>query len=330
MATKTHAMRSMLTVLPAVILLHTGCIKDELPIPAREIGSAVVREMCLEPGYENQLWYDLATGTVQASNDKTAWDLSFESHPSGWRIRLNGSRAMWAWDRGDVPMDQPTDTTGMTAGRRYDRPNGHPDSTAVGDWRSGQHVYIIDMGTDQEGASMGLRKLQVLSVDGSTYAIVTAALDGSEMQQRTIIKDPGREHTMFSFADGVVPIEPALGTWDLVLTRFTTEVYQPIYLPYYQVTGFLISTGTRVSKQSTDDFAAVSLSDTVAHPFTTDRNVIGYDWKTYSFVTNSYTVDPRMVYIVEDAQGYFHKLRFLDYYNQVGDVGCPRFEVVAL
>ncbi|HRH69496.1 MAG TPA: HmuY family protein [Flavobacteriales bacterium] len=323
-------MRVSAPVLLALLLTHTGCIRDELAVPAHEPGTAVTRELCLEPGYENQLWYDVASGTVMASNDKSAWDLSFESDGSGWRIRLNGSRAMWAWDAGNNSMDQPTDTVGMGAGRRYDRPSGHPDSTAIGDWRSGQHVYVIDMGADQQGLSMGLRKLQVLTVDGSAYTIVTAALDGTGVTQHTVAKDAQREYTMFSMVEGVVPIEPVQRTWDLVLTRFTTEVYQPIFLPYYQVTGFLTSLGTRVSRQTTADFDAVSLGDTLAHPFSTDRNAIGYDWKTYSFETNSYTVDPSIVYIIQDAEGYYHKLRFLDYYNQVGDIGCPQFEVVAL
>lgn len=323
-------MRGVVPVLLSVLVVHTGCIRDELAVPAHQAGAAVTHELCLEPGYENQLWYDLATGTVMASNDKTAWDLSFESGETGWHIRLNGSRAMWAWDAGDVPMDQPTDTAGFGSDRKYDRPSGHADSTAIGDWRSGQHVFVIDMGTDQQGLSMGLRKLQVLSVDGSAYTVRTAALDGTGLAQHSIAKDAQREHTMFSIAQGVVPIEPVHSTWDLVLTRFTTEVYQPIFLPYYQVTGFLTASGTRVSRQTTADFNAVSLADTVAHPFRAERNAIGYDWKTYSFETNSYTVDPSIVYIIHDAQGYFHKVRFLDYYNQVGDIGCPQFEVVSL
>lgn len=323
-------MKSAQALAPLVLFLLTACIKEETAVPARQPGPVIVRELCLDPGYENQLWYDLGTGTVRASNDKTVWDLSFESAGSGWRIRLNSSKSMWAWDRGDVPMDQPGDTMGMNAGRRYDRPNGHPDSTAIGDWRSGRHVYIIDLGIDRVGPPLGLRKIEFVSVDQDAYTIVTAALDGTAVTSHTIAKDNSREHTMFSFASGVIPIEPPAGTWDLVLTRYTTEVYQPFFLPYYQVTGFLGSRGTRVSRQVTNDLDAVSLADTVAHPFRSDRNAIGYDWKTYSFETNSYAVDPSIVYIVQDAEGYFHKLRFVDYYNQVGEIGCPRFEVAAL
>jgi hypothetical protein len=321
-------MKNRVSILLLTLLLTTGCMREELAVPARQPGSAVTRELCLEPGYENQLWYDIGTGSVMASNDKTAWDLSFESGEEGWRVRLNGSRMMWAWDRGAMPMDQPTDSLGMGAARKYDRPSGHADSTAIGDWRNGDHVYVIDMGADQQGASMGYRKLQVLSVDASSYLVSTAHMDGSGQAQYTVVKDALRAHTMFKFDQGATIIEPLHRTWDIVLTRYTTQVYQPFYLPYYQVTGFLTSTGTRVARLQNADYAAVTLSDTLQHAFSSNWDGIGYDWKTYSFVTNSYTVDPSIVYIVNDAEGYFHKVRFLEYYNQVGDIGCPRFEVV--
>lgn len=175
---------------------------------------------------------------------------------------------------------------------------------------------------------MGYRKLQVHSVDANSYLVSTAHMDGSGQAQYTVVKDPLRAHTMFKFDQGATVIEPQHRTWDIVLTRYTTQVYQPFYLPYYQVTGFLTSIGTRVARLQNADYAAVTLSDTLQHAFSSNWDGIGYDWKTYSFVTNSYTVDPSIVYIINDAEGYFHKLRFLEYYNQVGDIGCPRFEVV--
>ena len=102
------------------------------------------------------------------------------------------------------------------------------------------------------------------------------------------------------------------------------------FLPYI-VTGVLSDRGhVRVARLSTTDFSAVTLSDTLDHPFSVRRDAIGYDWKTYSFVSSSYTVDASIVYIVEDAEGYFHKLRFLDFYSDQGVVGCPLFEVVPL
>ena len=92
----------------------------------------------------------------------------------------------------------------------------------------------------------------------------------------------------------------------------------------------LSAPGTRVSELDGVDFGSVALADTMGHPFSSARDAIGYDWKVYSFETSAYTVRPDRVYIVQDPQGYYLKLRFLDFYSETGQVGCPRFETVSL
>ena len=52
-----------------------------------------------------------------------------------------------------------------------------------------------------------------------------------------------------------------------------------------------------------------------------DINVIGYDWKIYDFDTGFYTIDPSATYILSDTEGYFYKLRFIDFYNENGEKG---------
>jgi hypothetical protein len=150
-------------------------------------------------------------------------------------------------------------------------------------------------------------------------------LDGTDIQAITVPKDASRSFTCYRFSSGVVPIEPLRTSWDLVFTQYTHQFYEP-FLPYI-VTGVLSSTETRVATVRGRSFQEVMLADTVQFPFSSARDAIGYDWKTYSFETASYTVDQDKIYIIQDAEGYFHKLRFLDFYNTLGQVGCPRFEV---
>lgn len=280
-------------------------------------------------GYQDQLWLDLASGTVVSTNPKTAWDLAFESAPDGWRVMLNGSRLMTAWNLGPVDITLATDTSGMGVARRIDAPSGDPDSTAFGDWRGTSNVYVIDLGYNALGQSMGLRKVRMTGSSSTNYTFDLAFLNGSDPQSITIPKDASRTFTSYSIANGVVPIEPPSGSWDLVFTQYTHQFYDP-YLPYI-VTGVLNDRSrTRVARIADADFANVALSDTLAHPFGDRRDVIGYDWKTYSFDEASYTVNSRIVFIVQDGEGYFHKLRFLDFYNEQGQVGCPLFETVPL
>jgi len=241
---------------------------------------------------------------------------------------LNGSRLITAWNSGQQDIAIATDTTGMFAGRRIDAPSGALDSTAIGDPRSTQDVFVIDLGFNSLGQALGLRKIQFLEVSADRYRFRTAPVDGTDVLEREVVKDPVRTFTMFSFAEGTIPIEPPTGSWDLVFTQYTHQFTDP-FIPYI-VTGVLTPPGVRISRIAGADFASVSLADTVANPFRTDRDAIGYDWKIYSFDEGTYIVDPSLVYVVQDGDGYFHKLHFIDFYSALGVVGCPRWEIAGL
>ncbi len=312
-------------LLPLTGLLLAGCIKEELPVPARPRGDADQVQLCMGSGYQDQLWVDIASREVVRTNPKTAWDLAFESAPDAWRVWLNGSRLMTAWNIGPGDLSTPVDTVGMYLGRRIDAPSGHPDSTAIGDWRSAQDIHLIDLGYNAFGVSLGIRKLQLISASTFSYVFRTAGLDGTGIQEHVLPKSSSAASTMFSFTGGAVDVEPPTGSWDMVLTQYTHQFLDP-FIPYI-VTGVLTPPGVRVARIPATDLSSVTLADTLVHPFSTARDAIGFDWKVYSFETSSYTVDPAIVYIVHDAQGFFHKLHFLDFYDDLGTVGCPTWEV---
>ncbi len=319
--------RNFILLVCSTVLL-SSCLKDELPVPMHVQGEGRVIDVCLGSGYQNQLWMDLGTGSVVNANPRSAWELAFESAPQGWHIMLNGSRMMTAWNLGPVDITLPSDTVGMFAARMIDAPSGTMDSTAVGDWRGNGDVHVIDLGYSNTGEWLGTKKISITSVNGTGYDLRIAEMNGTGLMTANVPKDPTRAFTCYSFNGGVVPIEPSLRSWDLVLTQFT-HIFYDLDLPYL-VTGMLSAQGTRVARLRSSDFGQVSLSDTISHPFSSRRDAIGYDWKTYSFETSSYTVDPEIVYIVEDTEGYFHKMHFLDFYGPLGQTGCPRFEVIGL
>jgi hypothetical protein len=309
-------------------LALTACMKDELPVPAVTRGDAMLVNECMGPAYRDQLWIDLGSGTVAGTNDKEAWDLAFESAPGGWRIWLNGARLMTAWDLGGVDIAAPHDTIGMSVHRRIDAPSGHPDSTAFGDWRGRDAVFLVDMGFNSLGQPVGFRKFRFRTVTTAAYTLDVANLDGSQLQTILVPKDASRHHTCYAFGSGVQAIEPQRGEWDVVLTQYTHQFYDP-FMPYL-VVGMLSAPGVRVAQLNDADFSAVTLADTLQHPFRTSRDAIGYDWKTYSFDEAAFSVDDRIVYIVQDAEGFFFKLHFLDFYGAEGQTGCPLFGILPL
>lgn len=325
-------MRGTIAIAVAVLLpALSGCVKDELPVPKRQRVGVVECVANVGVDYAQQLWFDLGTQSVVAQNSKMDWDLAFQCDPDGWQVRLNYSRLMRAHPTGQTDITEPTDTTGYGNTWKIDLPNGRPDSVALGDWRSDHPVFVLDLGYNVIGLPMGLRKVQVLDVTATAFNFRIAKLNGTNVQDFTVQKDPLRAYAHFSISGGsTVNIAPPLGTYDLVFTQYTEQFYAPDPYLAYIVTGAVNGrSGVRVAQLS-GDFASVNLNDTLAHPFSTDEDVIGYDWKDYSFDTGTYEVYSDQVYIVQDPDGDFFKLHFIDYYNDQGQRGSPKFELVQL
>ncbi|MCC6838624.1 MAG: hypothetical protein IT230_00550 [Flavobacteriales bacterium] len=310
-------------------LAFTGCLKEEVPVPKAPRGGVVECVAQVGPAYDQQLWFDLGTYSVVAQNSKMDWDLAFECAPDGWQVRLNYARLMRA-HRSSAALDQPTDTTGFGNTWKVDLPDGRTDSLAFGDWRAELPVFIVDMGFNTAGLPIGLRKVQLTSVTPAGFELRWANLDGSGVQQITVPKDPARAYAHFSFGNGVVQIAPPLGTYDMVFTQYTEQFLPPDPYLAYLVTGTVNGfSGMRVAELE-GVFSEVALNDTLAHPFTADQDAIGYNWKAYSFDSGVYEVYSNKVYIVQDREGYFFKLHFVDYYDSQGQRGSPKFEVMPL
>lgn len=316
--------------LPVMVgLMLTGCLPEELPVPPRTMAHGQYEaQVCMGTGYGDQIWFHLGTGSTVARHSKMDWDLAFAGHPGEAHVRLNGARMMRAHRLPGAAIDQPTDTTGLADLWRYDHSAGSPDSLAIGRWwEEPGTVYVIDLGHNLFGSPMGLRKMQVLSMTDTEFTIRIARLDGTQVEERTVQKDPSRRHVHFDLRSRQqVDIAPEDGAYDILFTGYNYQFYDPYMV--YAVSGVLNGfSGARVARVTNPDMEAVTLADTLAHPFSTDEDAIGYDWKLFDLNTNTYHVFPQQVYIVHTADGRFHKLRFTGYYDPSGSVGCPRFEV---
>ncbi|MCW5900268.1 MAG: HmuY family protein [Flavobacteriales bacterium] len=318
-----------ITLAIACMAMLSACIKEELPVPAYPRGDAREVRFCMGQGYQMQYWVDLGSGEAVRENTLMAWDLAFEGGPEGWRIMLNGGRLMLAWDTGLPVIDAAVDVQQTALQGRFDAASGHPDSTAIGDWRNTRPLIVIDMGYDAQGNPIGHRRIRPVEVSASAYTLELAQADGSDAVIVSVPKDPQRHWTHFAFGQGALQVAPSNGQWHIVLTRYT-HFFAEDDLPYLVVGAFIDGAHTRVLRLPDADFATVELADTLGHPFLRRRDIIGYDWKEYDFDAGRYEVDARRVYILQVSDGRFFKLRFLDYYGTSGQAGCPLFAVQAL
>jgi hypothetical protein len=326
--------------LPAVILASfclLSCDKRELPvkpyqpeeevvIPGHEPGPLLTTRVDMEKDYRNQIWYSLQKDSVISMNLKTDWDLAFESSPEGWRIMLNGAKAMRAYrtTASSLAEVQSTGSDFATASQA-DMPSGNPDSTAIGNWKESNPVYIINRGYGLDGKTLEHYKLKIISEDAASYTFEYAALKSTEVLQGTVYKNGEYNYTAFSFESRrQLTIEPKKTDYDLCFTQYTHLFLDPVM--YYQVSGVLHNAyNTRVARIPDKDFRQITIADTMAYHYETRRDRIGYDWKSFDLNRNLYTVNTRLCYIIHDSRGVYYKLRFIDFLN-AGVPGYPRFE----
>jgi hypothetical protein len=58
--------------------------------------------------------------------------------------------------------------------------------------------------------------------------------------------------------------------------------------------------------------------------------VIGWDWKDYNFEDGSYVLLPDKNYVIKDKDGFFYKMRFINFYDLFGNKGNIAYELIRL
>ena len=327
-------------------LMFTSCFKEDEKVTPHDPGDVETVVIEMTGNYRYQVYYDLSTNSVVGTNEKKTWDLGFECSPEGWHIILNTSNFMLAAKSGTTNFEMTLDTAGMDF--KYDESTGNLDSTAIGNWLEflppdstksySQEVYVIDRGYDELGNLRGLRKIVFLSLENDQYAFRYANMDGSNENTFTITKDPTLNYIYFSFDGGGQQLvyEPPTFDWDLLFTQYTTLLYTNEGDPYpYLVTGVLSNPKTIAVHQDTlMDFHAIDLQSALDLEYNLVQDEIGYDWKDVVGDVGSgnvnYVIIPDINYVIRDWQGFYYKVRFVNFYNNAGEKGYPTFEMQKL
>jgi hypothetical protein len=313
-------------ILGCFILTLFSCKKDELPVPAHNPGNVVTATVNMESNYKWQLFYNLKTNTVVSQNLKTTWDLGFETTENGYRIILNTSKAMFVRNTNNINFTSINDTLGFSANKKWDEASGNLDSTAIGDWRNTNIAYIIDRGYDESGVHQGFRKIQFQLVDANKYLVRFSKLNGTEDVTLQINKDSTYNFTFLSFnSNNTIIVEPPKSTWDLEFTQYTHIFYDEIPVKPYLVTGCLLNRyKTSAKMDSLNSFAAINLTYAQNYILSPNINTVGYNWKTY--INGTYITNTKMNYIVKSNEDLYYKLHFIDFFNNSGVKGSPKWE----
>ena len=321
-----------------------SCIPEDSPVQPFERGDAVVTQVVMGSNYPKQIYFSLPNNTIVSENIVSEWDLAFPCKDGDLLIKLNPAKEMKVYDLGEVNYDDVTvtDTTGIkTDDWQYDSPSGSTDSIAIGQWwknESGQilsknHVYILDRGlffTGKKEEHYGIAKFQVIGFTDNTFKVRFTAFKNNESGEIEIEKDPTYNYVQLSFDDNgkVLKLQPPKEQWDLLFTKDTDLAYTKDGFPeWYSVTNVIINSNNVVAARiDSTDFESIDMSVIDTLDFSSNRNIIGYDWKTFDIDAGYYTVNDNIVYIIKNVDDFYFKLRFIDFYDDNGAKGTPTFE----
>ena len=326
-----------LTIICVCLLSLHSCFEEEQMVAPHEQGDMENGQAAMGVDYRYQVYYDLHDNIEASSNLVSEFDLSFESSGGGWLIRLNTSMFMLAGNSGDTTFSAALKAADLEM--KFDKSDGNPDSTAIGEWYvatndspwSHREVYLIDRGIDEKDKPQGFKKVQ-FDMTGENFLMRYANNDNSGDTTVLISRDPAMDRVFYSFDNGMVDIAPFPDQWSLLFTKYTTMLVTDEGENYpYIVNGVLLNPNVvSVVMDTIHSFENITRDNIVGLGLTNQSDVIGYDWKYYNFDDGVYTIEPDHNYVIRDRDGFFYKLRFIDFYSDLGEKGYPTFEFVRL
>ena len=325
-------MISRLFFILSCLCFLASCEKEEKALVLPPPGTATPASVEMGPDYDKQTFYDFETGMSVFSSDPRCWDLSFEATPEGKHVFINGAKDVFVYNTHLTNMNAvtelPANLKPSGSGWSFDAPCGMPDSTGIGDWfglagETRGEVYIVQTKADE------YRKMRILTADASHFTIEWADLNATGTPTTVMLpKDSAYNFIYFSFSNGTVKPEPLKNTWDIVFTRYRHVFHTQTHSNFpYTVTGVLLNPSkTKAAADSTIAFGDISLQKASSLPMSHYRDVIGFDWKDYSFSSGRYEVNRAKNYVVQTRKDQLYKFRFLEFYNSSGQKGYPSFE----
>lgn len=321
-------MRKLFYLLIIGIFL-TGCLKEELPVTAPSLGNgeSTIEQVKIGQTYQDHLYYSLEKEEVVLRVNRNVWDLAFETTAEGFHVLINNSRAGGLRKTNKTEFDKVMNDNTTDWG--YDSPTWDMDSTFLGDWRNESFIYVFFRGVDADGVTeMEKYKFRVVDVDETSYKIEYCLLNQTTPIQAIIPKHEDYQFSLFSFVTGEDVTEqgmPKNKDYDICFRTYT-YIY-PDGIPYL-VVGCLLnpSMTSAVEVTSKTNFNDVNYEDAMSSTFSNHVDEIGFEWKEYGFDVTYYTVYPEKIYIVKTQNDRYYKLHFLDYYDNGGVKGSPKFE----
>jgi hypothetical protein len=317
-----------------MLFMLASCEPEEALYPTpKQIQGIQTKVLDMGEDRNRDVWVQFSTNNA-ISTDGSVWDLGFSCLPGRWDIVINNGNDAYVF-RGDTGSLSRIFTIPV-GGWKYDHPGGNPDSSGVGSWSpdgssSFGYCYVLDRGMNQP-ADERYVKFKLGRVENGGYMLSYGNLDDSAPRQVKISRLSGKNYAYFSFLRGdTVHAEPLKQDgWDVVFRKYKTNIIETgTGIPYdYVAVGCLLNPLNTQCVEVPDNTPFESVNKTFAASLIMSGRLdgIGYDWKLFDRLSGKYTVNYKRIFVIRTNRDELFKLRFTDYYNDLGQRGYPKFE----
>lgn len=311
------------------LVLVYGCERPEKPIKPFDRGGVLTQSVAMGNSYQNHVFFNLDSNKIVKTINCLDWDIAFDCRNDRNIILLNNGRGVYAAATAQTDFANVKDTVGLKF--LWGQPNLNSDSLAMGRWwQKPDELFVINLGVDNSGIPLGFIKCMPQLQSDLSLKFTWCKLEENNPKVSIIKKKPDHNFSYFSLLNNKpADIEPPSASWDIWFTQYVKMVYSSDFkiTQNYQLVGALINhERLNLAFDFTTPYADISTDNLAKYNFVTIRDGIGYEWKTFDFGTNAYTVNDKMNYIIKVKDGFYYKLHFLDFYNDLGVKGYPKFE----
>lgn len=281
----------------------------------------------LQPGYANQVYYKFSTN-AQTAVAASGWDLAFEN-VSGVQdmgtIRINDGKVANLFEAANTAAGYDTVDVSQEAtwNKLYNsetewESGAFDEGSAAYGWGAynpvthhveGTVVFVLKYSATSYKKIMiqdyfGGFTFKYATWDGTAWSADTTATVANTVANVT-------EFTYFSLdTNAVVPVAPAGNAWDMVFTKYVSDLGGGTMYP---VTGVLHNSNT-VMVAETEEAAntANPVIPATDEAYSDDINTIGYDWKSFNGST-FVIAENQTFYVKEKNNNAVYRLYFTSF-----------------
>ncbi len=301
----------------------SACELPEKPYPA-PVGLAT--EAAMGTNYQNVVYFSLETDTALMVRPRDAYDVRWDPQLNPHGIRINSSGFGRFKRSGAYDFGSQLDTANFEGTWQWSREGSELFAEDLGRWTDWEingwsPVFAVLPGIDASGMERPMWRIQLRrNTDGISLYFAPFGSPESADSVRWVAAD-GLQFMRFDL--GMVPksaVEPP--NWDFLMGQYVDQDTVPGTgeLVPYVVRGVLLPPhrgGLRVRRAWND----LNPEWAYAQELEFRSNVVGYDWKSYSFASASYVTDTAATFLLERSDASRYALRFLDFYSSQGQRG---------